>query len=32
MIGKDPNGTITISQPANVILTKYEDGNGRKKE
>ena len=29
---KDQNGTITMSQPANVILTKNEDGNGRKKE
>ena len=53
-VKKDPNGTITMSQPAiidkilnslgifdrskthdtpaNVILTKYEDGNGRKQE
>ena len=53
-VSKDPNGTITMSQPeiinkilnslgicdeskmhdtpANFILTKYEDGNGRKRE
>ena len=29
---KDSNGTTTISQPANVILTKDEDVNGRKQE
>ena len=53
-VRKDPNGTITMSQPAvidktlnslgvfdewkihdkpeNVVLTKYDDGNGRKQE
>ena len=29
---KDPNGTITMIQQANVILTKDEDGNGRSQE
>ena len=31
-VSKYPNGTITMSQPENVILTKDEDGNGRKQE
>ena len=29
---KDPNGTITVIQPANIILTKDEDVNWRKQE
>ena len=29
---KDSNGTTTISQPENVILTKYENVNGGKQE
>ena len=31
-VSKELNGTITISQPEKVILTKYEDGNGWKQE
>ena len=32
IVRKDPNVTITMSQPSNVILTKYEYGNERKQE
>ena len=31
-VNKYPNGTITMSQPENIILTKDEYGNGRKQE
>ena len=31
-VNKNPNGTITMSQPENVILTKYEDGNEKNQE
>ena len=31
-VNKNPNGTITMSQPENVILTKYEDVNEKNQE
>ena len=31
-VRKNPNGTITMSQPEHFILTKDDDGNGRKQE